>query len=31
MIGFELLHASYESVDTFDGLGVVAAGAETTY
>ena len=30
MISFELLHASYESLATFDGLGIVAAGAETT-
>ena len=29
MISFEFLHASYEGVAAFDGLGVVARGAET--
>ena len=31
MISLEFLHACYESVATFDGLGVVARSAETTH
>ena len=30
MISFEFLHACYEGVAAFDGLGVVARSTETT-
>ena len=30
MISLEFLHAGYERIATLDGLGIVAAGTETT-